>query len=838
MLFQLRRKKSVERTRRKPSRRKREPRRTGTAPAGRKGLLGLAIGVAVAVICGPILVLMAMAAFEKIGHAVELEAAGPEALLVDRSVIGDLEEARTKLRGLESGDDQAVARIRSELQTDLSKRFGWWVERSGAYVYRVPDDDSIESEVDRILGRFEQAPQILAANPNPKPLSLALPGDTRQRAQFLDAVAALLLLAALAVVATGVGRGVRDLTRPSSDLEWLCTLPVRTRSLMLSKAGEYALTSVVSWLFGASFGILCTVELGVGGLALALVLTPAATMLVASARLVAETIARTRLSAPWASTLQVLGAVLGSVVCFGPLYAIQAPDPSLTQGFVHAVPEGVRHASLLPLVLEYPLVGAALACAGLLFVPLLAAALCERLLADGLVRGSALKGSRGASKPIDRGLGIAGRELRILLRDRTHLTQTVAVPAILITLNLFANPALAGATEVASFSTGLAIVFGCAVYAGLIASSRLLVIEGQSIWMLWSFPQPVAEILRRKTVLIRNAALLVFVVGFAGFAVLPQSVFEVGRLALAMVNAALLIEIICGVAVHGTRDVETPDRARIGAASGYLSLVFLAVGVSVVVLDHWWLGLALSAQLIAIRAALWQAVDRGTPYLLDPGAAPPARGLAYHGLVASLVFFAMQTGLQIALKSSGYEAVTSTTVAYGGAAAITALVILIAMPQRNYPNVYRFSIAPDRLGRALATFVILTGVTTATGAMYLQLVADMDWFRAAIEERPDFQHLHTGIQLVVLMVILAPMLEEWLFRGLIYTGLRTSTSPRTAILISAMVFTSVHPAASWIPVFVLGVCTAIARERTGSLAIPMAIHAAHNWAVMAMQPTG
>ena len=74
----------------------------------------------------------------------------------------------------------------------------------------------------------------------------------------------------------------------------------------------------------------------------------------------------------------------------------------------------------------------------------------------------------------------------------------------------------------------------------------------------------------------------------------------------------------------------------------------------------------------------------------------------------------------------------------------------------------------------------------------------------------------------------APLFEEFMFRGLVYRGLASSASSRLAIPASALLFALVHPAASMIPVFGLGVGTAWAYRRTGGLMAPMIAHAFYN----------
>ena len=77
-------------------------------------------------------------------------------------------------------------------------------------------------------------------------------------------------------------------------------------------------------------------------------------------------------------------------------------------------------------------------------------------------------------------------------------------------------------------------------------------------------------------------------------------------------------------------------------------------------------------------------------------------------------------------------------------------------------------------------------------------------------------------------MVAAPICEEYLFRGLLFRGLRRSTSLPVAVLASAMVFMLVHPPFSWAPVFVLGVATALATEGSGAMYAGIVIHLTYN----------
>ena len=80
-------------------------------------------------------------------------------------------------------------------------------------------------------------------------------------------------------------------------------------------------------------------------------------------------------------------------------------------------------------------------------------------------------------------------------------------------------------------------------------------------------------------------------------------------------------------------------------------------------------------------------------------------------------------------------------------------------------------------------------------------------------------------------IVLAPLVEEVLFRGYLYTALRQCLPFLTTLILSAMAFALFHIENGILFVlFVLptGLLLGLARERSGSIALPLFIHALMN----------
>ena len=81
----------------------------------------------------------------------------------------------------------------------------------------------------------------------------------------------------------------------------------------------------------------------------------------------------------------------------------------------------------------------------------------------------------------------------------------------------------------------------------------------------------------------------------------------------------------------------------------------------------------------------------------------------------------------------------------------------------------------------------------------------------------------------VFAVVVAPMQEEFLFRGYLYGIMRRYAGPTVGIVANAALFAAIHlHLPSFGGLFVLAVCLTLAYEWSGSLFVPMAMHAIFN----------
>ena len=92
---------------------------------------------------------------------------------------------------------------------------------------------------------------------------------------------------------------------------------------------------------------------------------------------------------------------------------------------------------------------------------------------------------------------------------------------------------------------------------------------------------------------------------------------------------------------------------------------------------------------------------------------------------------------------------------------------------------------------------------------------------------------------VISSAVVAPLIEELLFRGILYVGMRKLVGVHGAAVGSALVFALIHMSVSaFPPLLLLGVLLAYSFERTRNLLVPIVFHVVFNAINLAMMAAG
>lgn len=82
---------------------------------------------------------------------------------------------------------------------------------------------------------------------------------------------------------------------------------------------------------------------------------------------------------------------------------------------------------------------------------------------------------------------------------------------------------------------------------------------------------------------------------------------------------------------------------------------------------------------------------------------------------------------------------------------------------------------------------------------------------------------------MVMAVVVAPLAEETIFRGYLYPAGKRYLGPFLSLVAGGLIFAALHGHSASVPaLFALAVCLGLAYEKTGTLLVPMAMHAVFN----------
>ena len=673
--------------------------------------------------------------------------------------------------------------------------------------------------------------------------------DPAIRRRIAALAGALYALIAICVIALSLGMANTDLAKADWDELWLAAQPIPDRVLSAARLVQYALLNPLVWMLVPAATAMLACRFGMrwpAGVALGLATGACWALAAGAIRLLAENWLRQRLAHARIKNLQAVATVVGmaSMVAMyavamghGPLpgwflaIAAAAPWAGLPTGWAATVAlEPAQAALLLPF-------GALLAAGAAVAT----VHLCSAWSRGGLlVHDGTMSAPRGGPARSWRAMRVLGKDLILLRRDRALLVQALVMPLFMIGLQLALNPEL-GRAAVSGFHAAATFVVALGGWV-LMSATMALAFEGQALWILAGAPQPLADAIRGKVAMWAAFATAYAALGLAAItALLPwPGATALADMAMILAGLPLLAAIAVGIGAAATDPQSTVPNRRVGVGSVYLYMLVMGLFSLTVNRGGPHQRLAMLVILALIAWALWQRLRDRLAYLFEPVDRPPRAVDLADGAWAAFAFLVLQGLFAVPLLLSGCAAGLAAVLAFGFAGATTALVTLWTLWRARVPGLLRaVGLRPAPGTPLLRTVAIGVGCGLAAVAVMTGYLAALPWLaphlpllQQALEEAQPSPEAFAGWQLVVLAVVLAPLCEEFIFRGLLFRGLRRDLGLPWAAAASAAVFAIIHPSLGIVPVFGLGLAAAIAYERTGWLLAPVLAHATYNGVVV------
>jgi membrane protease YdiL (CAAX protease family) len=413
--------------------------------------------------------------------------------------------------------------------------------------------------------------------------------------------------------------------------------------------------------------------------------------------------------------------------------------------------------------------------------------------------------------------------------------QTLVLPVVMIGAQILFN---ARGDAIASIGQHpehfAAIAFGVTAYALVFSAFQTLNAEGHALWILYCVPHSLESILRQKALLWGMLSLLYPLVIGVGVAINgSMSVELIGPSAIVLIGVPVYAVIATSLGVFGCDPLAQDVRHRVRISYLYLYMLLTSLFVYAIYATSLWQRIVLMVLTTLLALALWQKARDHLPFLLDPASSPPARVSLADGLIAAVMFFVFQGLAAFILLGTGEPSTGSVILlAFSIAGALTFTLMRLVYWRTRATGVPRLLGPPLagalRWGIGGGIAASIAGIAFVSFALHYELFVEP--LRANV-----LMGRNIAPWFVALAVVAAPIFEEFIFRGLVFGGLRRSLGLWPAVLASSAIFAIVHPPIAVMPVFGLGVCAALAYERTGFLLAPMLVHAVYNAAMLGFQ---
>lgn len=236
--------------------------------------------------------------------------------------------------------------------------------------------------------------------------------------------------------------------------------------------------------------------------------------------------------------------------------------------------------------------------------------------------------------------------------------------------------------------------------------------------------------------------------------------------------------------------------------------------------------------------------SRVPPYGLEPW---HTKALDFCALFFGL--FAVQA-IALELASALFLTVIGEDAPWGYSAGFTmlatylAVLVLFAVMRKAYPPSFQFKLSPSWMGYLSAFkwgffyYLAALPLIITIGFVWQGMLSFLDAlghgietpYQEMVEQLAEVNTVGEFAVLFLLIVVAAPVVEELVFRGVLYRFLKGRVKPWLALTISSLLFAVIHfNILQLLPLFLLGMLLGRAYERTGSLRVPVAFHAIFNF---------
>jgi hypothetical protein len=422
-----------------------------------------------------------------------------------------------------------------------------------------------------------------------------------------------------------------------------------------------------------------------------------------------------------------------------------------------------------------------------------------------------------------------------LRRQPEKLAQIVGAPIMVAMLLYFSqhknllDMATNGAANI------MVAIIVASSYMLIVASVQTIQSEAKTLWLLQCQPRPLADAIRANS-RIWGTISIVICLPFLIWAMIvrpAEAVTILAHMPFMMLSIWLIAELIFGLNSLAT-SINNEQQVRMGYGATVIPGLIISDVCLATYSQSWWALFCSIAMLMIFNAAVRERMLIELPWLSEPTANPPKKISPIHGLVAFIGFQTVMNGMRAGLLNVEWISTDAMMMLSYTVAAVVVAIIFWIWCRSQKLKLDLTPVATPILSK------VLWGIAACCTAGFL-LTMMLKYFEidvskmAAMDESLIRHSPYDQWYLFVMLVIVAPIFEEWIFRGILYQGLRRTWGIFPAVMLTTVLFVTLHPVTSSPALLVLGIVTALTVEKTGRLWPSMLIHACYNlmiWSLM------
>lgn len=434
------------------------------------------------------------------------------------------------------------------------------------------------------------------------------------------------------------------------------------------------------------------------------------------------------------------------------------------------------------------------------------------------------------------------KEFLWFVRDRSAIVQTILIPLTVASFQVFnLRRVFVHANGAWNYLCGAGILFG--TYFLWILGPKSLSSEGTALWIALTWPRGLESLLKAKAWLwsLISTGIVTLVLAYAAF------MFHADAWKIALVLIGWFFFSRCMAEKSVTLVTITSESGEVQKIpwgrrlAAQLGMVTFAIGI---ISQQWHIAVMGIVYSYVTAAAMWQNFRARLPYLYDPWSEelPPPPTLM-HAMISISVLVecgAILTGILLAIAGPENIAIAQA-IAYAICSVAVSLGVISFLGKRNVSlrDVIRWRSPANQISvpQLLPALMLAAagGITLGLGAHgYLAALKHIPATAEILRKSQEAMARLYGLRIsyAIMAVAFAPFAEEYLFRGLLFRALDREWGGWRAVIGSAAFFAVYHPAMSWPPVFLLGVCNALIFKKSGRLAPAILLHMVYNAIVL------